>query len=47
MSLVMLLFLFFAAPIIRIFTHDESIVSYGARSLQIIGAGYIFYGIGW
>jgi putative MATE family efflux protein len=46
MSFVMLLFLFFATPIIRIFTQDESIVGYGARSLQIIGAGFIFYGIG-
>jgi putative MATE family efflux protein len=45
MSFVMLLFLFFAEPIIRIFTGDESVIAYGARSLQIIGSGYIFYGI--
>ncbi len=46
MSFVMLLFLFFARPIIRIFTQDESIVKFGAQSLQIIGSAYIFYGIG-
>jgi putative MATE family efflux protein len=46
MSFVMLLFLFFARPIIRIFTQDESIVKVGAQSLQIIGSAYIFYGIG-
>ena len=46
MSMVTLLFLFFAAPIIRIFTQDAAVVEYGAKSLQIIGAGFIFYGIG-
>lgn len=46
MSFVMVLFLFLSGPIIRIFTHDEAVVDYGARALQIIGAGYIFYGIG-
>ena len=46
MGLVMALFVFFSAPIIRIFSHDEAVVAYGARALQIIGFGYIFYGIG-
>jgi putative MATE family efflux protein len=46
MSFVMLLFVFFATPIIRIFTQDEAIISYGAQALQIVGAGYIFYGLG-
>lgn len=46
MGFVMLLFLFFSTPIIRLYSHDEAIVAYGARALQIIGAGYIFYGIG-
>ncbi|MGZ3884007.1 MAG: MATE family efflux transporter, partial [Bacteroidia bacterium] len=45
MSLVMLLFVFFADPIIRIFIRDEAIVAYGAKALRIIGFGYIFYGI--
>jgi putative MATE family efflux protein len=46
MGLVMLLFIFFSNPIIRIFTHDEVVVKYAAQSLQIVGAGFVFYGIG-
>jgi putative MATE family efflux protein len=46
MSGVMLLFIFFAKPIISIFTHVPEDLYYGAQSLQIMGAGYIFYGIG-
>ncbi|MBA2611333.1 MAG: MATE family efflux transporter [Bacteroidetes bacterium] len=45
MSFVTILFVFFATPIIRIFTEDTAVVAYGARALQIIGTGYIFYGI--
>ena len=45
MGFVTVLFVFFADPIIRIFTNDEAVVSYGARALRIIGVGYIFYGI--
>jgi putative MATE family efflux protein len=45
MSFVMVLFIFCAYPIIRFFTQDESVVAYGAKALQIIGTGYIFYGI--
>jgi putative MATE family efflux protein len=46
MSFVMILFLFFSDPIVRLFSHDEAVIAYGARSLQIIGSAYIFYGIG-
>lgn len=46
MSGVMLLFIFFARPIISIFTSVPEDLHYGAQSLQIIGTGYIFYGIG-
>ncbi len=46
MAFVMLLFLFFAGPIVRIFSKDEAVIEYGKLSLQIIGSGYIFYGIG-
>jgi len=46
MSLVMMLFLFFANPIIRFFTQDDAVIAYGVRALQIMGTGYIFYGIG-
>ncbi len=46
MGLVMLLFLFFSPPIIRIFTQEEAVIQYGALSLQIMASGFIFYGIG-
>ena len=45
MSFVMLLFLFFARPIINIFTHEPKVVDYGVQALRIIGSGFIFYGI--
>ena len=46
MALVMILFLFFSSPIISIFTKEPAVHKFGVLSLQIIGAGYIFYGIG-
>ena len=46
MSLVTVLFVFFAKPIISIFSQDAGVIAYGAKALQIIGTGYIFYGIG-
>lgn len=45
MSFVTLLFVFCAEPIVLIFTQDTEVVSYGALALQIIGSGFIFYGI--
>ena len=46
MSGVMLLFVLFASPIISIFTKDNAVQNTGRIALQIIGTGYIFYGIG-
>jgi Na+-driven multidrug efflux pump len=46
MAIVMLLFLFFASPIISIFTNEPAVHRFGVLALQIIGSGYIFYGIG-
>ncbi len=46
MSAVMLLFLFFSDPIIGIFTQDPAVSYYGVLSLQIVGSGFIFYGVG-
>lgn len=46
MSGVMLLFLFFAGPIISVFTSDPDVHKTGTLALRIIGTGYIFYGIG-
>jgi Na+-driven multidrug efflux pump len=46
MSGVMVLFVLFASPIISIFTKDNAVQEVGRVALQIIGTGYIFYGIG-
>jgi len=46
MTAVMLFFLLFASPVIRIFTSDPEVHRYGTMALQTIGSGYIFYGIG-
>ncbi len=46
MGLVTILFVFFSKPIIGIFTSDGEILNFGSQALQIIGLGYIFYGIG-
>lgn len=46
MTFVTLLFVFFPGPIISIFNNDPEVHKYGALALQIIGTGYIFYGIG-
>jgi putative MATE family efflux protein len=46
MGLVMFVFVFFSEYIIRFFSKDEAVIAYGAKSLRIIGFGYIFYGIG-
>ncbi|QTE38947.1 MATE family efflux transporter [Mucilaginibacter gossypii] len=45
MSFVMLLFLFFARPIISIFTTEPVILNFGTTALRIIGSGFIFYAI--
>ncbi|GGA98765.1 MULTISPECIES: MATE family efflux transporter [Mucilaginibacter] len=45
MSFVMLLFLFFARPIISIFTTEPVILNFGSTALRIIGSGFIFYAI--
>jgi putative MATE family efflux protein len=46
MGIVMLIFLFLSKYIIGIFSADEVVVKYGAQALQIMGGGYIFYGLG-
>ncbi len=46
MAGVMFLFILFASPIISIFTDKPEVHRFGVLSLQIIGCGYIFYGIG-
>lgn len=46
MGIVTLLFVGFSDMIIGFYTQDPIILSYGSQALQIIGLGYIFYGIG-
>jgi putative MATE family efflux protein len=46
MGCVTLLIMLFSESIIRIFSNDAAVVSYGTQALQITGLGYIFYGIG-
>lgn len=46
MGIVMLIFLFLSKYIISVFTKDEVVVKFGAQALQIMGAAYIFYGLG-
>ncbi len=46
MAGVMLLFVLFASPIISIFTTVPEVHRFATLALQIIGSGYIFYGIG-
>jgi Na+-driven multidrug efflux pump len=45
MAGVMFLFLFFASPIISIFTREPGVHHFAVQALQILGSGYIFYGI--
>ncbi|MCX6318638.1 MAG: MATE family efflux transporter [Bacteroidetes bacterium] len=46
MAGVTVLFVFFASPIISIYSNEPEVHRYGTLALQIIGSGYIFYGIG-
>jgi putative MATE family efflux protein len=46
LGLVMGLFLLGSESIIRIFTEDEAVVTYGTEALQVVALGYIFYGYG-
>jgi putative MATE family efflux protein len=46
MSFVTLIFVGFSELIISFYTADKIILAYGSKALQIIGFGYVFYGIG-
>lgn len=45
MGFVTILFIFAASPIISIFTVDAEVHRFGTLALQIIGSGYLFYGL--
>ncbi len=46
MGIVSVFYLLFAETIIKIFTEDAAIITFGALSLRVIAAGYIFYAYG-
>ncbi|HET6224931.1 MAG TPA: MATE family efflux transporter [Bacteroidia bacterium] len=46
MIFVTIVFLFFSSAIMRLFTDEASVHKFGTLALQIIGTGYIFYGVG-
>lgn len=46
MAFVTAIFLFCSPPIIHVFTSDPHVAPYGILALRIVGAGYIFYGVG-
>lgn len=46
MAIVSLIFIFLSHPIISFFTDDTEVLKLGVRALQIIGSGFVFYGIG-
>lgn len=41
----MFIFLAFAAPLVGIFTQDPVVLTHGTQALQILGSGFVFYGI--
>ncbi len=46
MAMVSLVFIFLSNPIISFFSNDAEVIKIGVKALQIIGSGFVFYGIG-
>lgn len=46
MVFVSLFYLFYAEAILKVFSDQPEVIKYGALSLQIIAAGYVFYAYG-
>ncbi len=46
LSGVAVLFITLAGPLIRIFTNDQTVISYGVDALRYISYGYVFYAYG-
>jgi Na+-driven multidrug efflux pump len=40
------LFVLFGGPIVRLFTSEPEVVSYGSHALRIVSAGFLFYAYG-
>lgn len=45
MFFVSLFFLFFSGPVVNFFTTDPEVYQHGKTALQILGSGFIFYGV--
>ena len=45
-AFVAALFIAIPEPIVRVFTSEEAVIGYGIQALRIIGAGFVFYGVG-
>jgi putative MATE family efflux protein len=45
MGFVMMVFIFCSQAIVGVFTQDPEVLRYGTQALQIIGSGFVFYGI--
>lgn len=45
MLFVTIVFLFFSDYIIQFFTQDAEVIKFGVTSLQILGSGFLFYGL--
>ena len=46
LAMITVLFFSFAAPIMRLFTHDPVVLQSGIQCLQVVSLGYIFYAYG-
>jgi putative MATE family efflux protein len=46
LGIVTVIFIAFAEPLVRIFSDDEQVVSYGISCLRFISYGYVFYAYG-
>ena len=46
LAIVTMFYLIFATEIVKLFSDEPDVIKYGALSLRIITAGYIFYGYG-
>jgi putative MATE family efflux protein len=46
LGFIMFIFLFLSSPILKFFSTDETVISYGTQCLKIVALGYLFYGYG-
>jgi putative MATE family efflux protein len=46
LGLIMIVFLFLSEPILSFFTRDSVAIMNGAKCLQVVACGYLFYGYG-